>query len=467
MKHEKIEIADPTLIDAVARSCGEVTVGCVDVGGLVEDVMTTAEEMKRRRKALRDVIENLSQDQKRVMDSTDESRMLSERAKSELRSSTSVIKDSMLEFVDLTDLIIALAEHITGFAGAMEQVRRVSHNIDTIAETTNMLALNAAIEAHRAGEAGRTFAVVADEVKKLAQDTRKATDEIAHTVDSLGGEAETLVEKLTHGVEKGKEAQKNIARVDETIHGISGLVDQVGDQNSAIAENTGKIHSKVQQVQDVLEHFAKGAREDSENLNQVKQRVGELEVKSMQMFDQLVRSGFASEDREFVEIALAGSDEIVALVEQALADGELSEDEVFDREYRPIPGSDPERYDNRFNAFADKHIRPILDRYKDSRSEIMSSVASNQDGYLPTHLSERSRAPTGNRDHDEKFCRNRMKPLDDMTQRAIDMRDELFTASCYRLAGDEGRKSQTGKNIFVPLRFNGRYWGNFEIFYLN
>src|SRR3546814_5016924 len=70
----------------------------------------------------------------------------------------------------------------------MEQVQQVSQSIESIAKTTNMLALNAAIEAERAGDAGRTFAVVAAEVKKLAQNTRGATDEIRRSIGSLATE---------------------------------------------------------------------------------------------------------------------------------------------------------------------------------------------------------------------------------------------------------------------------------------
>ena len=63
------------------------------------------------------------------------------------------------------------------------KVSTIVASINEIAAQTNLLALNATIEAARAGEAGRGFAVVASEVKKLASDTKAATEAAARMMN--------------------------------------------------------------------------------------------------------------------------------------------------------------------------------------------------------------------------------------------------------------------------------------------
>ncbi|MHA7135632.1 methyl-accepting chemotaxis protein [Oerskovia turbata] len=74
-----------------------------------------------------------------------------------------------------------------------QEIGDVVKVITSIAEQTNLLALNATIEAARAGEAGKGFAVVASEVKELAQETAKATEDIARRVEAIQDDTSSAV----------------------------------------------------------------------------------------------------------------------------------------------------------------------------------------------------------------------------------------------------------------------------------
>ena len=457
-----IEEVTEHAIRSVARDCGSLSMECSDVAGYVRDVGTRITQHLSMLDQLEEVTTRLLADQARVSDSTDEARLLSDQARAKLEAGREAIDGTIAGFKGLTDLIVQLGERMAGFASAMNQVQMVSSTIETIARKTNMLALNATIEAARAGDAGRSFAVVAAEVKKLAHDTRAATSQIASTIGELTREAGAVTTEIKTGVERSRAAQSGFGQISETVREVSEIVTMVDRQTEGIAHSTSMIQTSVDRVKAGLTDFAGDARNNGSQLLQAQKRLEHLEMLSNTMLDTLANSGAEIDDTPFILKAQETMRSIQAAIERGIETGEIAMSDVFDREYRLIEGSNPEQYDNRFCDFADRYVRPILDRIKSNDERLIGSAITDVNGYLPTHLTERSHTPGLDPLWNDAHCRNKRIFMDETTRNAINSNKPAMLAT-YRM--ELGDKYIPVKNVFVPLWINGRRWGNFELAY--
>ena len=458
-----VDTAGASALDQIPESCGKVTVGCSDVAGIVQAVLDSSGVLRAEHIELQGVVQELEQDQRKVAEASEEARLLSARAIERLSQGTAQIQSSLAQITNLLDLVGTLATHVTGFAAAMEQVRRCSKDIEQIAETTNILALNATIEAMRAGDAGRTFAVVANEVKGLAGETRKATNEIAAVIGTLGAEAATVIERIETGASASNQAKASVASIEHTMSGVSELVGEVDAQNFTIAQATGMMTGNVHRVQEVIESFDRAASNNETRLEAAHSRIEELELTASEMFDRIVHAGLSPNDSAMVELAQRHAREVETMAVEAIAKGELTEAQVFDRAYRLIEGSNPQRFRTSFTDWAHANWRFKLDAVAASDPRIMAAACTDQQGWLPTHLTKHSQAPTGDVTQDTQFCRNGR-----LMFYAIDQRAKKSTApfmmAVYRQEGD-GRTYRVVRNVYVPMYINGRRWGDFEVAY--
>jgi methyl-accepting chemotaxis protein len=167
---------------------------------------------------------------------------------------------------------------VSRLGDSSREIGTVVKAITSIAEQTNLLALNATIEAARAGEAGKGFAVVAGEVKELAQETARATEDIARRVQAIQGDTAGAVEAIGNISSIVASINDFQATIAAAVEEQTATTNEMTRNVSEAATGSGEIAVNISGVADAAALTTQGAGESQRAVDELARMSADLKV---------------------------------------------------------------------------------------------------------------------------------------------------------------------------------------------
>ena len=341
----------------------------------------------------------------------------------------------------------------TEFAGVVDTLRHVSEaasQITQIALQTRLVAFNASVEAKRAGEAGRGFGVVADAVKDLSAKVEASSKQIMSTINDLDQRIESLASEIQSDTGRGKLGTFHVAlaEVEEGVSRINSAADQSRGICTRLAQQMHELEREMQQTTRALDT----AMSRSESFLRV----------SEHLIEQVAGCGIETQDTPFIRAAQEAAGQISKLLEDSLRTGTINEAALFDENYVPMPGTNPQQHTTRFIDLADRLFPQVQERVLGSSSKIVFCIAADRNGYIATH-NKKYCHPQRAGDTAWNTANSRWRRIfNDRTGLASGRNTRPFLLQTYRRDMGGGNFVLL-KEVAAPITVNGRHWGGLRL----
>lgn len=244
-----------TSTNEISATISQLSTSTSETATAVNETTTTVEEVKQT-----------------IIISSERANSVSTRAKDTERISQDgekSVEDTTDGMSLIKDHMELIAENIVRLSEQSQEIGKIITTVDDIAEQSNLLAVNAAIEATKAGEQGKGFSVVAGEIKNLAEQSKKATEQVREILDEIMKSTSTAVMSTEQGskaVDKGVELSQKSG---DSIRILTNSIKDSAQEASQILTSSREQTTGVEQVSIAMNNIDKAAKQNLDGTKQL------------------------------------------------------------------------------------------------------------------------------------------------------------------------------------------------------
>jgi methyl-accepting chemotaxis protein len=315
-------------VDATRSASGEISVA-------IEQVSQNLNQLTSFMDSSISAITEISATIREVEENGAQSHLMSEKVKRQAENGAEAVSDVLTGLKGIAGAVESAVSTIGRLSEKGEEIDGITSVIVEITQKTNLLALNAAIIAAQAGEHGRSFAVVADEVRSLSQEASNSTGAIGQIIGEIQeytretvGHFDRTRQLVNEGITLGEGMETSLRQILDSAVTAMDMARDIRKATQEVARSVESVSTSIDELGEMATQISTASNEEAIGIRSIVKSIEEVKNMADDMVTATTKQRHHTRD---IESAVTSVSEMVTRIFAAMEERNQGSREVIER----------------------------------------------------------------------------------------------------------------------------------------